>query len=422
MSIQPYLPTYYNLLLDSAAPAASLVGEVGFNNGVYTAPTVTRASTVNVLNASNTYTAYGANVVPIYKGIGIWAEPAHTNECIYSNDISSWSSVAVVTAGQTDIWGGTLGCTVEDNAGSLLSRSLVTTVPDDSNNYTWVVDIEKDSDETRFPRFSILLTGGTTQEIHVMLNTETGADDLYSSTGTVDYNIDSYDHWWRVTLTVQNNGTGNTSAVCYIYPAFGTTLGAYSAAATGSINVMNNSMYKNTAHDIARHLSPIVTSGAAVTSDACGDYETGLSLDATSGLHRFGFMSLLSKSELSNVSSTIKTFIDAGTTMYVHPVNDIRMYDGVSNPLYDPSIVAGTEYITSYIYDAGHGKMKLRVNGSWSAETNFDGALYRSPSGTTKVMPLNGQQWLSPCVLTSYQQWSAPSYDLFEAKAEELDA
>jgi len=76
---------------------------------------------------------------------------------------------------------------------------------------------------------NLQLTGGTLVTAQPRLNTDTGA--LINGTGTVQ-NAGAY---WRLTTTVTNNTTGNTTLALAVYPATAAyNSGTDSAAATGS--------------------------------------------------------------------------------------------------------------------------------------------------------------------------------------------
>jgi len=141
----------------------------------------------------------------------------------------------ILTQNQTGIDGvANKAWTIEDDRGAgpeWIQQDV--TIADDSESHTFSLYVQKDDDETRFPEFELVLQGGTLTSLYFQINTKTGASAVRAGAGTatvVDVNAD----WWRVSLTVTNNSTGNTTARCSILPAKTTVLGT-DGTATGSI-------------------------------------------------------------------------------------------------------------------------------------------------------------------------------------------
>ncbi len=110
-------------------------------------------------------------------------------------------------------------------------------VADDSTKWTAYIHVRKlGSAPSSFPRIVLNLVNGTLQSAQYRIDPQTGATHEHSVTGTASVNVTSVGNWWRIEITLANNGTGNTLARCNIIPADATTLtGAASAAVTGTL-------------------------------------------------------------------------------------------------------------------------------------------------------------------------------------------
>ena len=171
---------------------------------------------------------------------GLLGEEERENVILDSEVLSSttnWTGGAPVRAANVAVApdGTTTADSLEDNsAGALESVLQGVTIADDSNPWCFSIFIKKDSDETRFPEILLQLVDGVTQDIGFDLNTSTGASAVRFSNGTVDSGVIDAGDYWRQWITVTNNGTGNLTAQVGIYPAIGTTLGAFDVAAVGT--------------------------------------------------------------------------------------------------------------------------------------------------------------------------------------------
>jgi hypothetical protein len=169
------------------------------------------------------------------------AQPALTNSLTYSRDLTNaaWAetgtSVAAYDAVGMDGVANSASTLTDDDGAAYEYVSETITVPDDSNTHVARLFIKKDSDETRFPAFSMWLANGTLQDVWRHINTKTGAlTDISLDTGTTDADVRDAGDWWEVLLSVTNNTSGNTAATVYVHPADATVAGTRSTAATGS--------------------------------------------------------------------------------------------------------------------------------------------------------------------------------------------
>jgi hypothetical protein len=164
-----------------------------------------------------------------------------TNDFIYSRDLSNavWTNFNVlgIAQNETGIYGeANTAWTLTDNSASDegIGRDDFT-IPNDSNRHYVGIAIKKDTDQTRFPAITMLMTGGTSvvPTAPVMINTETG-DFIFTDTAPPDYGVIDADDWWILYTSADNNSTGNTTLWGVVWPAYGTVWGTFSGAAQGS--------------------------------------------------------------------------------------------------------------------------------------------------------------------------------------------
>lgn len=170
-------------------------------------------------------------------------EPSRTNICIRSEefDTADWEKFAsaTVTANLAIAPDGTLTADkVEDanTTGAAYIRRLNSN-PIGINDYVVAsVHFKKVSSPSKFPRLWLETHGSgvANATAAIWLNEETGETSVSGGTVVAHGAIDMGEYW-RFWLVVQNNGqTGNTNANFEIYPAYGSTFGTASTAATGS--------------------------------------------------------------------------------------------------------------------------------------------------------------------------------------------
>lgn len=239
--------------------------------GEVASPTVTRASTLSVIKGG-VATEYGANVAA-YCDQGLFNPAPVTNLLLHSNDFgtSPWSGTADAGTGagknETSIRG------VSNDAWTLLDNSAVSIenvyqniskLSTDTDQYIGVYILKKDLDETRFPEFRLVFTGGTTKYHIYQLNTKTGAG-LFrlNSDSAATVTVTDLGDWWMLEIAVADGGS-NTQLAYYVFPAYSTTIGVSDVTAMGSIIF-------NYAHIYKTSFSPgpvIVETGAASASIA----------------------------------------------------------------------------------------------------------------------------------------------------------
>jgi len=199
--------------------------------------------------------------------LGLLMEAARTNLCLQSQDLTTtWADVntVVISANSTTAPDGTLTAdTITDNGGgSIKGKEQSFTVANDSLTHTASVFILKTSGGTSMTaKLSVLLSGGTGVNTNVYLNTDTGV--IGSGTATVE----NYGLYWRVSASVTNNTTGNTTLRVQYYPAVNTH-GVYTdnVAVQGSSVVWGFQLEKAS---FASSYIPTTTVAVARTADRC---------------------------------------------------------------------------------------------------------------------------------------------------------
>lgn len=112
------------------------------------------------------------------------------------------------------------------------SRSY--TIPNDSASYNISIFIKKTTGGTSTRTgFNVSLTGGTTKNYNVRFNADTGV----AVNGDTNLVTSENNSFWRLSFTVSNNGTGNTTLGISYYPATGFYNSGDDSTATGSHTV-----------------------------------------------------------------------------------------------------------------------------------------------------------------------------------------
>jgi hypothetical protein len=215
-----------------------------------------------------------------------------TNEILHSRafDNAAWTTASakpVVTSGQTGIDGTANAYILEDDNSTTNTENLTQaiTIEDDTNWYVASLYIKRDEDESRFPRLGLALSGGTGQSLYVHLNTKTGILTNQAKTGTACRQAKLVGGWWRLTVAVKNNASGNTTATFRIDPANGTIAGTGDVTAVGSCIV-----------DCAQLETLKTQPGPPVTTTATAASGTGIA-----GFEQPGWWDYTSAPNLSNL-------------------------------------------------------------------------------------------------------------------------
>jgi hypothetical protein len=194
---------------------------------------------------------------------------ARTNVCLDSREFDSgnWTSSASVVADQTGIDGeANTAFTLTDSGGGLEHSRQSVTIPDDSNPLVVTAFVKKTSSASTFPGINVLISGGTSVDGAVTINTDNGSLTDRSSKAPTNSYIENWSPtYWRVSVVMTNNGTGNTTATFYLHPAVNSDAsGTWSAAATGSAVFDQVDVNLNASVPA----SPIITTGTATARTA----------------------------------------------------------------------------------------------------------------------------------------------------------
>lgn len=217
----------------------------------------------NTVSSNVVTEAVGANLSPFPT---LMHMPGATNSLPDSFDLTTWNQTgtAVSALDANGLTGApNTASTLTDNDGAAFEFvEKLTTVANDSATHTLEAWIAKDSDETRFPDLLAQLVGGSTVTESGHLNTSSGVGGSRHSSAVV---VVDRGLWWQMLVPVTNNSSGNTSLRYRLYPAITDVFETTDVAATGSIEVAHTSLHLNKTVAEVKNLSPVVTSGAAVT-------------------------------------------------------------------------------------------------------------------------------------------------------------
>ncbi len=173
----------------------------------------------------------------VNEGLLVESE-SRTNLITHSIDFSSWSTSAVtITSDQVGPDG------VSNSASSLGSPNVSVNFVykmlsvGDTTTYTFSTFIKKTVGASTFPGVGIEFFG-VSDNVYAYVAIDTDAGTLrnrnLSRNAPDTTTIEDFGDWWRVSVTCTNNGTGNTTAKVYIFPAVNTDAGGAWTFETGS--------------------------------------------------------------------------------------------------------------------------------------------------------------------------------------------
>lgn len=219
-------PIYSPLTFVSRASAATYVNSAGF---------ITSATTNT---ARQTYNPDNLTISP-----RLLVESAATNLCLQSEAFgTTWSTIGTpltITANSTTSPANTLTAdTLTDTGAGYGQVQQLITIPNNSDGYVFSVFIKKTIGAATFPGMGLRYdTGGANRTIAITINTDTGT---YASRSifpiTPEYvKIESHKDYWRCSIGLFNNNTGNTVAQLNLWPAVNSDASSlWDPATTGS--------------------------------------------------------------------------------------------------------------------------------------------------------------------------------------------
>lgn len=170
------------------------------------------------------------------------------NRILYACTFGSWSGTATVSTGAaTPPRGRDRADQLTDSSGvAYQNRVQTVTVPNDTGTWYLVIDVLKTSGGTaKTFGVNFSLTGGTAVSRTPRLNTDTGATQNPGSVSAQEVTASDGTAYWRWTLSITNNASGNTTLTFDLYPAVATWPGADSSATTGSAIVSGAWVYRD---------------------------------------------------------------------------------------------------------------------------------------------------------------------------------
>lgn len=351
-------------------------------------------------------------------------EPAATNLFEDGRDLTqaTWDLNATVSLDQVGLDGvANSASLVEDDNGAGLEvrRKTSTTIADDSNPATACYFVKKDSDETRFPGSNLTLNGGTGLTARTMVNTKTGAITTYGSMDGTHEVVDFSPLWWKVVVSITNNGSGNNNAVLSLYPALGTVWGTASSAATGSIIVDGTGLYA-LSQDIVAGMSPVFTSGAPATravDDATPFAQVSGNVDETVGMLVLDLNSSVAAADLPATTALVSLTEAINSLFRLEAAADeLKSFDGTNTASDSLAFAKDNRYRFAVRWSAADSEMQvgyMDVTGAgswqWGTAQTFDGAyvvgtdiniFYSGPNAPQRIKNLTiydsdqGTQWI----------------------------
>lgn len=215
--------------------------------------------------ARNTYVGNALTLPP-----KLLLEKSATNLLPRSTDFlnAPWVNTNVTVAtSQADPTGSSNGFLLTDNSLTVMGNITQSiTVADSMNPYVFSVYVRKTTSATIFPGFVLAFTGGSFPiTIGMALNTNNGALIQNNTMGAPTYtSVVEITNYWRISIGISNNLSGNTTIACSIYPSVdnGGT-GTWVVTGNSSINTWGAQLEQSFGET-----SFIVTAGSATTRGA----------------------------------------------------------------------------------------------------------------------------------------------------------
>ena len=351
---------------------------------------------------------------PLTEQPSLLSQPALTNLCTYSNDMSNaaWTKVGAATATFNQV-----GLTGAPNTASLLTdndtvlRNITQnniTVTDNTNSVTARFFVKKDGADTAEKRYQNRLDGGTAITQILNFRIDTGA---INSTSFSDTEIRDAGDWWEVLAETAKPGNGSTS---YDYKLLPRT----STGASGSMIIANAGLYDNKTIAEVAGSSPIITEGSTVTRGAVTIKFDGANHSDSASAYFCEYLPFGYVSGVGNGLSPL-TRGNLGRIFYANFSSVIRSYDG-TNINNGPSGVVDWANPTWADLGLAYGGSDLRVtaNSSNGTEGSYDGGF----AGTDLLANRDeaGGVPSSAAIIRNIRRYDAADYDEAKTKIDEM--
>lgn len=312
-----------------------------------------------------------AQIVEAFTPDSIWLsfEPTRNNFFINSQDVSAWTNfdAPTVTTNSTIAPDGTLTADTLSDTRTVAYQGKQQTfsVVNDSQTRIFSIYVLKTGGGTsKTFGITMSLTGGISVSAIARVNTDTGE---YFTTGTTI--VEDVGNWWRVTLKITNNSSGNTSLTVQIWPATGAN-GSFidSVTHTGSV-VLWQAQLEVTTLSTEVATSPIVTGASANSRNApVLRYPTSLINDAEGTI----YAEYMQYDWVSNVDARV-----IGTQISTSPLIASTLFKGAVSFDGTNTVSSGSGAPSGWVRGASAwtgNKLTVFSNGVAGTEFNYDGS------------------------------------------------
>lgn len=282
------------------------------------------AQSINFSTQQTNVTAVdnGNGTITVNSDVTITAS-AITNLLLQSEDLTTtWTDVGTptVTANDTQFVDGLVTADkLEDNDGAgFEGKTQTVTITSSTDSY--VVSCFLRSDTLNQARLRLQLTGGTALDGNVAVNIDTQAivesGDVFASSGTVTLLANG---WVRVSFRIDDNGTGNTSAIVEI------DVGD-AAADTGAIHPSGFQLERGvtTVSDYVPTATTIVTRDATTAATSLVPSPFTLAIDGNMSINKISTQLPVIATATGAIAAPIATLANIDTPIFG--------WDSVTNP------------------------------------------------------------------------------------------
>lgn len=304
-------------------------------------------------------------------------EPEATNSLPYSRDLSHWNTDNTPTQNQIGFDGTpNMAWLCTDYSPAITYRAFIdTAIANDANPLVNSVLLKKDADNSGFVRIECEAIGGTPVIEHVFFNTSSGAVESEPIAGG-SYHVQDLGDWWRVFLTVTNNGSGNVTN------RFVVRYRANDVTTTGFVVLDQAELHLNKTIAEVKNLGPIVTNGSAVTkyADVPTIPEVG-NLNQTAGAAIIEYTPLVDSADDTGDNGLVSLTTAAANLLYVDGTNgNIEATDGTNTATVSETLVDGTATKAAVRWGS---ELQVVSDGTAGTAQSYDGGI--TTDGTIRL-------------------------------------